>query len=312
MRTEFKLIIINKKKQIFCFFLLCSISTFSQIKVSGQIKDINDKAINRVNIVLKNSNSKDIIAYTYSNDEGIFEFNISFSGTYIYRLSCLGYKTIESQIVINNDYSFNKIILQDDVILLNEIIIDNDKNGIIEIGDTLRYKIEKFLNGTEETLKDVIKKMPGLDIDQNGKIKVNGKNVNKFLINGKEFFNNQEKLATENITSKMIKNLEIIKNYKEFKNINKEKINDIIAINVNIKENYKNKLIEILDVGLGNRYVIHSSLFNFSNKILFSFINDNNNTGDQSITIEDYLNYTNKTDYDIVGEVNYSNKDDLP
>jgi hypothetical protein len=77
------------------------------------------------------------------------------------------------------------------------VIIKNEASGMTETGDTLRYRIEKFMNGTEETLKDVIKKLPGLDIDSQGKIKANGKEVTTLLIDGQEFFINQHKIATE-------------------------------------------------------------------------------------------------------------------
>jgi hypothetical protein len=193
------------------------------------------------------------------------------------------------------------------------VIIKNEASGMTEIGDTLRYRIEKFMNGTEEILKDVIKKLPGLDIDSQGKIKANGKEVTTLLIDGQEFFINQHKIATENITAEMIKNIELIKNYTAFKNINKNNKSEVTALNINIKEKFKNKINGNVSAGFGdNRYKLHSTLFKFGKKTLFSLISDSNNTGELSLTIDDYVKFTNKKDQGIVGETTFTNNSDLP
>jgi hypothetical protein len=111
----------------------------------------------------------------------------------------------------------------------------------------------------------------------------------------------------------MIKNIELIKNYTAFKNINKNNKSEVTALNINIKEKFKNKINDNLSAGFGdNNYKLHSTLFKFSKKTLFSLVSDSNNTGELSLTIDDYVKFTNKKDQGIVGETTFTNNSDLP
>lgn len=302
------------KKQFLCFFLLFTVSIFSQNSVTGSIVDTSNKPISQVNVQLKDTENDKIIAFTFSDTSGNFRLELNKNGQYILKISYLGLKSVTKEIEItNNLLDVGKITLEENKIDLENVIIKNEATGMTEIGDTLRYRIEKFLNGTEETLKDVIKKLPGLDIDSQGKIKANGKEVDKLLIDGEEFFINQQKIATENITAEMIKNIELIKNYTEFKNIKKNNKSEITALNINIKEQFKNKLTGNVSAGAGdNKYKLHSTLFSFGKKTLFSLISDSNNTGELSMNIEDYTKFTNQNEAETIGETTFSKNDDLP
>lgn len=307
--SKFKEII---KKQFICFFLLLTINSFGQRTIEGRVVDASNVPIAQANVSIKRSDNDVIIAFGFTNKTGYFKIEGNDVGAFRLKITCLGYDDYNQKINLEKDLNFGSIILEEKKINLNEVIIKNESNGISEIGDTLRYKIERFLNGTEETLKDVIKKMPGLDIDQNGKIKANGKQIDKFLINGEEFFTNQEKLATENISSNMVKNIELIKNYREFKNIDKSKNTGVTAININIKDQFKNKFTGNVELGVGNKYRLHSTLFNFGKKVLFNLISDSNNTGELSLSFRDYLGFIDKKEEDVVGEVQYSKPEDVP
>jgi hypothetical protein len=286
----------------------------AQKKVTGVFLDTANNPIGQVSIQLKDTNNKNTIAFTYSNSTGAFELETANTGTCLLQAQYLGLKTYTKQIDLSNALlDLGTIILEESKIDLENVIIKNEASGMTQIGDTLRYRIEKFLNGTEETLKDVIKKLPGLDIDSQGKIKANGKEVTTLLIDGQEFFINQHKIATENITSEMIKNIELIKNYTAFKNLNKNNKSEVTALNINIKEKFKNKINGNVSAGFGdNKYKLHSTLFKFSKKTLFSLISDSNNTGQLSLTIDDYTKFTNKKNDAIVGETTFTNNTDLP
>ncbi|WP_196829689.1 carboxypeptidase-like regulatory domain-containing protein [Flavobacterium sp. CG_9.1] len=312
--THFYQDISTLKKQFLCFFLLFAVPIFSQNSVTGSVLDSSNTPISQVNVQIKDSKNDKIIAFSFSDTSGNFRLELDKKGLYILKISYLGLKSFTKEIEItNNLLDLGKIILEENKIDLENVIIKNEAAGMTEIGDTLRYRIEKFLNGTEETLKDVIKKLPGLDIDSQGKIKANGKEVDKLLINGEEFFINQQKIATENITAEMIKNIELIKNYTEFKNIKKNDKSGITALNVNIKEQFKNKLTGNVSAAAGeNRYKLHATLFNFSKKTLFSLISDSNNTGELSMNIEEYTKFTNQNEARTIGETTFSKNDDLP
>ncbi|MFV8356967.1 carboxypeptidase-like regulatory domain-containing protein [Flavobacterium sp. XS1P32] len=282
--------------------------------MTGSVVDISSKPIGQATVQLKDIKNDEIFAFSFSDTSGNFRLVVDKKGLYILKISYLGFKSFTKEIEItNNLLDVGKITLEENKIDLENVIIKNEAAGMTEIGDTLRYRIEKFLNGTEETLKDVIKKLPGLDIDSQGKIKANGKEVDKLLIDGEEFFINQQKIATENITAEMVKNIELIKNYTEFKTIKKNNKSEITALNINIKELFKNKLTGNVSVGAGdNKYKLHATLFNFSKKTLFSLISDSNNTGELSMNIDDYTKFTNQKEEGTIGETTFSKNDDLP
>ena len=140
--------------------------------MTGSVLDSSNKPISQVNIQIKDTENDKTIAFSFSDTSGNFRLELDKKGLYILKISYLGLKSFTKEIEItNNLLDVGKITLEENKIDLDNVIIKNEVAGMTEIGDTLRYRIEKFLNGTEETLKDVIKKLPGLDIDSQGKIK---------------------------------------------------------------------------------------------------------------------------------------------
>ncbi|MBF7092254.1 carboxypeptidase-like regulatory domain-containing protein [Flavobacterium sp. ALJ2] len=303
------------KKAVCLLFFLFTIHLHSQNTITGKIINSKNLPIDQATVQIKNSKTDNTIVYTQTDKNGFYKLEIKEKTSYTLKITAFGYATLIKKIETNREIlNLEDIILEENHIELKDVIIKNENRGITEIGDTLRYKIEKFMNGTEETLKDVIKKLPGLDIDQHGKIKANGKTVDKLLIDGEEFFINQQKIATENISSEMIKNIELIKNYTEFKNLKTNEKSEITAININIKEKFKNKITGNIETGIGNdsKYRLHSTLFSFRKKLLASLISDSNNTGQLSISIDDYLNFVNQKEENTTKETTFTRNDELP
>merc|ERR1712032_308201 len=82
-------------------------------------------------------------------------------------------------------------------------------------GDTLVYNADSFKTGSERKLEDVLEKLPGVEINEDGQVEVEGKVVNKLMVNGKDFFDGDTKLATKNIPSKAIDKIQVLRNYSE-------------------------------------------------------------------------------------------------
>lgn len=305
----------NFKKAVHLLFLLFSINLQAQNSITGKVINSKNIPIELATVQIKDLKTENTLAFTQTDKSGFFKLEVKEKAIYNLKITAFGFGTFIKKIAITDKIlQLEDIILQESQIELKDVIIKNESKGITEIGDTLRYRIEKFMNGTEETLKDVIKKLPGLDIDQQGKIKANGKSVDKLLINGEEFFINQQKIATENIGSEMIKNIELIKNYTEFKNLKKNEKSDITALNINIKDQFRNKITGNIESGIGNngKYKIHTNLFSFRKKLLASLISDSNNTGQLSISVEDYMNFTSQKEENTTGETTFSRNEELP
>lgn len=272
-------------------FFCCII--FSQpTLIKGKVKNDKGQAISRANILLLNHSNNEILIFKSTDSLGDFEFtieqqNIDFDikATHISHFP----KIIP---LINSPFKkdiYLEIELQNKEIQLEEIKIKGDFKAIEDKNDTIKYNLAKLLNGSEDKLKDIINKLPGLKIDDNGKIKFNGKIIDHFLIEGDQLYNNQHQLATENIISQMIAKIEVLKNYKGFSST--EDSTNKTALNIYIKEDYKNKVKGIIEIesGYKDRYKAHNYIFNFNNKIKASLIADINNLNYNIITVADYL-----------------------
>jgi hypothetical protein len=308
----------NKYFILALLLLLFTTTLSSQIIIHGIVKDTSNTVISSANIQIMNTETNKTVAFGVSDNFGLFAIAVKETGFYTLKITYLGFNTLYKKIEINDKTNtVFEFVLIENKNQLDELIIKAQSTGMKQKGDTLTYSVENFMNGTEESLKDIIKKLPGLDINTNGKITSNGKEVDKLLIDGEEFFRNQHQLATENISSEMVKDIELIKNYKDFGKITSEKKSGLTAVNINIKDDFKKKISGSIEASAGynNKYNLHSNLFSFRKKLKTSLILDNNNTGKQAITLQDYFSLTiNKEDYGIENnsKVVFSKAEDFP
>ena len=108
-------------------------------------------------------------------------------------------------------------------------------------GDTIVYNADSFKNGSERNLEDVIEKLPGVEINEDGQVEVEGKVVNKLMVNGKDFFDGDTKIATKNIPSNAVDKIQVLRNYSEVSQLKSVRNNsDSFALNIKLKEGKEN------------------------------------------------------------------------
>ncbi|MEJ2114246.1 MAG: outer membrane beta-barrel protein, partial [Flavobacteriaceae bacterium] len=162
-------------------------------------------------------------------------------------------------------------------------------------GDTLVYNADSFMDETDKKLEDVLKKLPGVDINDDGEIEVEGKVVDKVMVEGKDFFDGDTKLATKNIPADALDKVQVLRNYDEVSQLQNVRSNeDNIAINIKLKEGKKNFWFGEITAGLGpdERYLAHPKLFYYSPKYSINIITDINNIGEVPFTMRDYFKFT--------------------
>ncbi|MDX6190759.1 hypothetical protein SGQ83_15475 [Flavobacterium sp. Fl-318] len=187
---------------------------------------------------------------------------------------------------------------------MKEVIIKADFRDIIDRNDTVTFNLKKLLNGSEQKLKDVLKKLPGISIDNDGKIKYKGKKIDDLLIEGDEFFGTQHQLATENIKSEIIEKIEVLKNFKNLSSISGFDNSGRTALNISVKEEFKNAIKGSIDAeyGIKNRFRQHNNIYNFASKVKLNLITDINNTNNPSFTVNDYIELKKGVKIDIENE----------
>ena len=175
---------------------------------------------------------------------------------------------------------------------LGEVII-NQRLAVKVREDTITYRTDNFVTGEERKLRDVLKKLPGVEIDRDGNATVNGKEVTKLMVEGRDFFTGDEKLGVNNIPADAVDEVEAIDNYNEVAFLKGLSDSDKMVLNIKLKEGKKKFAFGDIEVGGGieDRYLLYPKLFYYSPKTAINLIGDLNNTGQKSFTLQDYLNF---------------------
>jgi hypothetical protein len=202
----------------------------------------------------------------------------------------LGYKPIEYDFVALKDTK-KDFTLQQSSEQLDEVIIEMP---VTLRGDTTIYKTSTFIDGSERKLKNVLKKLPGVEVDKNGTVTVQGKKVTKMLVDGKKFFGGNSKLAVENIPADAVGNVEVIDNYNEVSFLKGLSDSDEMAMNIKLKEDKKRFVFGDIEAGKGNKdfYKTSANLFYYSPKTNVNFIGNINNIGEKTFTFRDYMSFS--------------------
>ena len=223
-------------KTIYTFILILITNlAFSQIKMEGLVKDSLNNPLELANVILINKETSALESFAISNANGEYKLALKKNTTYNLQVSYIGMESISRQIDskendINKDFTLSQSNVLDAVELTYEMPVKIS-------GDTLIYNADSFNTGTERKLEDVLKNLPGVEVNDDGQIEVEGKVVGKVMVEGKDFFDGDTKIATKNIPSNAIDKVQILKNYSEVGQLSGVQNNqDNIAINIKLKK----------------------------------------------------------------------------
>ncbi|MGB3605818.1 carboxypeptidase regulatory-like domain-containing protein, partial [Psychroserpens sp.] len=268
----------------------------AQITVSGVVKDSIGSPLELANVIAINKETKAMASYGITNDQGKFKLDLDKNTTYNVQISYIGMKTFSEEITTKDD-SFTKDYTLEGDNTLDAVELTYEMPVTIK-GDTLVYNADSFKDGTERKLEDVLKKLPGVEINEDGQIEVEGKVVQKVMVDGKDFFDGDSKLATKNIPSNAVDKVQVLKNYANVGQLSGVTNNqDNIAINIKLKEGKKNFWFGDITAGAGvadvdGLYVLQPKLFYYSPKYTVNFIGDLNNIGEVAFTRRDFFNFS--------------------
>jgi hypothetical protein len=280
--------------------LLCFVvagSSFAQIKMQGVVKDSIGKPLELANIIAINQETSALESYAITNDKGKYVLSLGKNGKYKLQVSYIGYKTFEQITSTKEENIAKDFVLKPDN-SLDAVELTYEMPVTIK-GDTLIYNADSFKNGSERKLEDVLEKLPGVEINEDGQVEVEGKVVNKLMVNGKDFFDGDTKLATKNIPSNAVDKVQVLRNYSEVGQLRGVTNNqDNVAINIKLKEGKENFWFGDITAGAGTApspndelYLIQPKLFYYSPKYSVNLIGDMNNIGEVVLTNRDLRNF---------------------
>ena len=279
---------------------LIFISTLSycqSIKLEGVITDSKSTSLEMANVMAVNTDTKSMDAYAITNDKGKFVLNLKPNTAYSIKVSFLGMQNREIEIITSTENITKTIVLQEGGIELNGVEIVREMPVSIK-GDTIVYNADSFKSGTERKLEDVLKKLPGVEVNADGEVEVEGKKVTKLMVDGKDFFDGDTKLGVKNIPADAIDKVQVLRNYSEIGALKGVENNqDNLAMNIKLKSGKKNFWFGDITAGLGsdtqwNRYIVNPKLFYYSPDYSVNFITNFNNIGELPLTAQDYFKFT--------------------
>ena len=259
--------------------------------LSGTIKDTLQNPLANTNVLAIPQSEDENIAFSISDEKGGYKLNLNNGTPYNIEIRYLGFKQINDTVTLFQNQIKNYQLLPSNETL--EEVILKQKLAIKVRKDTIIYQTDVFTTGEERKLREVLKKLPGVEVDREGNVKVNGKKVDKLLVDGKTFFTGDTKLGVNNIPADAIGEVEVLDNYSEIAFLKGLNDSNILAMNIKLKEGKKNFVFGDVEAASGyeDRYQVHSSLFYYSPKTNVTLIGELNNTGKKAFTFSDYLNF---------------------
>lgn len=296
------------------FLMAFSLSSQAQqFTIKGIVSDslTNEKLLSAT-VYLESVKDSTLITYSITDTEGIFTLsgNTAFEKVALIA-SFQGYKNYSRTINLNDarELDLGVINLSNDIESLNSIVVRARKAPITVKQDTLEFNAKSFNTKADATLEDVMKELPGVKVGKDGKITVNGKEVSKILVNGKEFFGDDPQIALKNLPKEIIDKIQVTESKTDAQKANGEDGDaNISEINITIDEDKNKGWFSRLTAGGGtdDRYSM-SGIVNYFNKDLkVSVLGSSNNINSPGFSFDEIYDAMGGSAYSITRSSNGS------
>ena len=265
--------------------------------IKGKLVDTTSKQpIADATISVLHSKDSALATFTLSNKVGVFEVKGLEMGNYQLVISHLGFETIKKTVAItatDKNIDLNELSVPKDIKTLQGVVVTTDAPVTIK-NDTIQFKADAFKTKPNATVEDLLKKIPGMQVDKDGNVTAQGESVQKVYVDGKEFFGNDPKLATKNLTADMVESVQVFDDMSEQAKFTKvDDGNRQKAVNIKLKKD-KNKgifgrALAAGGYGDGGRYEGNISFNKFNGNQRLSFLFNANNINKQGFSFSDII-----------------------
>ncbi len=200
---------------LFTVVLICPfVSDAQNVTIRGVVRDALDgEPLPRVGVRLLSSKDSSYVTGASADINGVFKLNPVKSERYIAEFSFIGYNTQYVNIRPEQgrkSYDVGEVLLSQSSIVLEQAVIVGKAPEVVVKEDTVEYNADSYATQPSAVVEDLLKQLPGVEVDENGKITANGKEVTKILLDGKEFFSDDPKVASKNIPVEMVQKLQVV------------------------------------------------------------------------------------------------------
>ena len=263
--------------------------------IKGKLIDTAAKQpITDATVSVLNAKDSSLATFTLSNKQGVFEVKGLGEGDYRVVISSKGYVEFKKMVSITatgKTVDFGSLSVQKDYKTLEGVVVTSESPIVVK-NDTIQFNASGFKTLPNATAEDLLKKLPGVEVDKEGNVKSQGETVQKVLVDGKEFFGNDPKLATKNLTADMIESVQVFDDMSDQAKFTK--IDDgsrSKTINIKLKKDRNKGYFgrALLGVGDNNRYEGNMSINKFNGNKRISLLLNTNNINKQGFSFSDII-----------------------
>ncbi len=278
--------------------LLIGIQAKSQtVTIEGTVMDSTlKKTLTSATVSLARSKDSSLMSFTRANEDGFFQIKNVEPGKYLLSVSYIGYQHLWLGIKVGatSKLSLGNIYLVD-ASQMSSVTVTARRPPVVINGDSIEFNSENFKTVPNAVVEDMLKKMPGIEVDKAGAITVNGKSVTKVYVNGKEFFTGDPKMATKNLPADAVDKIQVYDRKSDqamFTGIDDG--NEETAINIKTKKDRKQSTFGKVNgsAGVPGRFDGQGNVNRINNDEQFSLIGTANNTNRQAFSNNDMSNFS--------------------
>ncbi|MBS1586433.1 MAG: outer membrane beta-barrel protein [Bacteroidetes bacterium] len=276
---------------------VCAAVHAQQYDLKGTIVDKAGKPLLYTSVALLHPMDSTLAFFGVSNENGFFDVRGIAHGDYLLQVALMGFKTYYRTVTVpmTKGDNIGDIVLQEADVKLNEVQVNGEKIPFMLKGDTVEYNAGAYKVKPDASVEDLLKKLPGVQVDAAGNIKAQGKDVQRVTVDGKDFFGNDPKVATKNLPADAINKVQVYDRHSDqsvFSGIDDGERDK--TINLTLKDNKKHGYFGDVQAGYGtdNHYKFNGRINKFGKKTQFSALGMLNNINEFGFTFSDYLNFS--------------------
>ena len=238
--------------------------------------------------LMRDNADSTFVAATSAGRDGSFRLGGVARGKYLVSFSFLGYETLTRRVTMaDKNINMGRVTMAESSILLQETTVVGVKTEIVVKEDTIEYNADSYRTQPNAVVEDLLKRLPGVEVDSEGKITANGKEITKILVDGEEFFSDDPKVATKNLPVNIVDKLQVIDRKSDLARLTGvDDGEDETVINLTVKKGMKNGWFGNATAGYGtdDRYSGNFMVNYFKDKNQFSILGSANNTNEMGFT----------------------------
>ena len=279
---------------LWLFLILFSLPAFAQrggVDITGTVvEEGSNEPIEQATVRLLNVKDSTMIGGVASSRNGNFMLKGIKAGSYLLHVSFVGFDPLYQPLRITgktNPVNVGKLALSDGAIQLGEAVVIGKAPEVVVRNDTVEYNADSYKTTEGAVLEDLLKKMPGVEVDSEGKITVNGKEIKKVLIDGKEFFSDDPKVASKNLPTKLIEKVQVLDRLSDMARMTGfDDGEEETVINLTVKPGMKQGWFGNAFAGYGSkdRYEGNAMVNRFINNDQVTFMGGLNNTNNMGFS----------------------------